>query len=67
MWDYVVGVVCILSGVYVYAASIGRVNWSKASIEYWSNMRAQQPALIKYLPPFLVAFGVLRIVFGLTG
>jgi hypothetical protein len=67
MWDYVVGVTCILGGVYFYAVSTGKINRTEASVEYWSNLRAQQPTLIKYLPPFLVAFGVLRIAFELLG
>ncbi len=65
MSDTVIGVANILGGVFFHALINGRIKRTEASLEFWSNWRAQHPAFSKHGPPFLVAFGALRIGFGL--
>ncbi len=67
MWDYVIGVANILAGALSQALITGKFSRTEASREFWSNWRAQHPAFSKYGPPFLVAFGVLRIALALLG
>jgi hypothetical protein len=65
--DYAIGVVNILGGVFFHALVNGRFSRTEAGREFWSGWRAQHPAFTQYGPPFLVAFGALRIGFGLLG
>ncbi len=67
MWDYVIGVANILGGVFFHALINGQINRTEASLEFWSNWRARHPAFSKHGPPFLVAFGAVRIAFALLG
>lgn len=67
MWDYVIGLANILGGIFLHALINGQLRRSDASLEYWSNWRAQHPAFTKWGPPFFVAFGALRVAFGLLG
>lgn len=67
MWDYVIGVANILGGLFLQALISGKLSRSEESLEYWSNWRAQHPAFSSYGPPFLMAFGVVRIAVGLLG
>ncbi len=67
MSDYVIGVANILVGVFFHALITGKINRSDESLEFWSNWRAQHPAFSKHGPPFLVAFGAVRIAYGLLG
>ncbi len=65
MSDYVIGVANILGGVFFHALITGKINRTQESLEFWSKWRAKHPAFSKHGPPFLVAFGALRIAFGL--
>ncbi len=65
MSDYVIGVANILGGLFLHALINGKIKRTEASLEYWSNWRAQHPIFSKYAPPFLIAFAAFRIVFGL--
>ncbi len=67
MSDYVIGVANILGGVFFHALINGQINRTEASLEFWSNWRARHPAFSGYGPAFLVAFGALRIAFGVLG
>jgi hypothetical protein len=67
MSDYVIGVANILGGLFFHALINGRISRGEAKLEFWSNWRAQHPAFSQYGPPFLVAFGALRIALGLLG
>ncbi len=61
MWDYAIGVANILSGVFFHALINGKINRSEASLAFWSNWRSRYPIFSQYGPPFLIAFGVVRI------
>jgi hypothetical protein len=63
MWDYFMGGVFVAAGAYFYAVSTGRIRHTEASQEYWAKLRTQQPFLVKYLPPFLIGLGILRLLF----
>ena len=67
MSDYLIGAANILGGAFTYALINGKINPTEASAEFWSNWRAQHPMFSNHGPPFLVAFGALRIAFGLMG
>jgi hypothetical protein len=67
MSNYVIGAINILGGFFFHALINGKINPTEEKLEFWSNWRAQRPAFSKYGPPFLVAFGGLRIAFGLLG
>ncbi len=67
MSDYVIGAVNVIAGVFFHALINGKVSRTEASLEFWSNWRAQHPAFSKYGPPFLVAYGAIRIALGLLG
>jgi hypothetical protein len=67
MSDHVIGVANILGGVFFQALITGKFSRTEASLEFWSNWRTQHPAFSKYGPPFMVAFGALRIAIGLLG
>jgi len=67
MWDYGVGAANIGVGLFLHALISGKIRRTDESLEYWSNWRAQHPAFSGYGPPFLVAFGALRIAFGVFG
>jgi hypothetical protein len=67
MSDYVIGVANILGGMFFHALTTGKINRTKENLEFWSNWRARHPAFSKHGPPFLIAFGALRIAFGLLG
>ena len=67
MSDYVIGAVNVMGGVFFHALITGRFSQTEASLEFWSNWRARRPAFSKYGPPFLVAFGAIRIALGLLG
>jgi hypothetical protein len=67
MSDYVIGLANILGGVFFQALITGKISRTEANIEFWSDWRAQHPTFSKYGPPFLVAFGVIRIAIGLVG
>ncbi len=67
MSDYVIGVANILGGLFFHSLITGKINPTEASLEYWSSWRDRHPAFSKYGPPFLVAFGGLRIVLELLG
>jgi hypothetical protein len=61
MWDYIMAATFIFGGAFFYAVSTGRLNDSEANAEYWSKLREQQPILMRYGPPVLVAFGLIRL------
>ena len=67
MSDYVIGVANILGGVFFHALITGKITPTKERLEFWSEWRVKHPAFSKHGPPFLVAFGALRIAFGLMG
>lgn len=67
MSDYVIGAVNILGGVFFHVLITGKISRTETSLEYWTNWRAQHPAFSQYGPPFLVAFGVVRIAIGRLG
>lgn len=67
MSDYVIGFANILGGVFFQALITGKINRTEANLEFWSDWRAQHPTFSKYGPPFLVAFGAIRIAIGLIG
>jgi hypothetical protein len=67
MWDYMIGATNIVGGVFFHALINGRISQTEEGREYWSNWSAQHPAFSRYGPPFLVAFGIVRIAFGLLG
>ncbi len=65
--DYVIGVANILGAVFLHALINGKFSRAEAGLEFWSKWRAQHPMFSQYGPPFLAAFGALRIAFGLLG
>ncbi len=65
MSDYVIGAANILGGVFCHALITGRIHRTDANLEFWSNWRDQHPAFSKHGPPFLIAFGSVRIAIGL--
>ncbi len=67
MSNYVIGAANILGAVFIHALLDGKFSRTEAGVEFWSNWREQHPAFSQYGPPFLAAFGALRIVFGLLG
>ena len=67
MSGYAIGVANILLGVFLHLLLTGRIKRTEASREFWSSWRAQHPAFSEYGPPFLIAFGVVRIAFELLG
>jgi len=67
MSDYVIGAANIVGGVFAHALIAGNISQTEEGREYWSNWRAQHPTFSKYGPSFLVAFGLVRIAFGLLG
>ena len=67
MWDYVMAGALIFGGAYFHAVSTGKLNASEANAEYWSKLREQQPVLMRYGPPALVVFGVLRLASAALG
>ncbi len=67
MSDYVIGIANILVGLFCQALITGKLSRTESGSEYWSNWCGQHPSFSKYGPPFLVAFGVLRIAMGLLG
>jgi len=67
MSDYVIGAANILGGVILHALITGKLSRTEAGREFWSNWRAQHPMFSGYGPPFLVAFGLFRLAFGLLG
>ncbi len=62
MWDLTFGGACVLGGAYFYAVSAGRINDSEANAEYWARLRQQQPQFMKFGPPFVIAFGIFRLL-----
>ncbi len=67
MSDYLIGLANILGGFFLHALISGRIRRTEASLEFWSTWRDRHPIFSNYGPPFLVAFGALRIAFGLLG
>ncbi len=67
MSDYVIGLANILGGVFFQALITGKIGRTETSLEFWSDWRARHPTFSKYGPPFLVAFGAIRIAVGLIG
>ncbi|MCP3985392.1 MAG: hypothetical protein GY723_13465 [bacterium] len=67
MSDYVIGAANILGGIFSHALIHGRFSRTEAGLEYWAAWRDRYPAFSNYGPPFLAAFGALRIAFGLLG
>ncbi len=65
--DYVIGVANLLGAVFIHALINGKFSRAEAGLEFWSKWRAQHPMFTNYGPPFLAAFGALRIAFGLLG
>lgn len=67
MSDYVIGAANILAGVFFHTLITGKISRTEADFEYWSTWRARYPAFSHYGPPFLIAFGAIRIAIGLLG
>ena len=67
MSDYLIGAANILGGMFFHALINGQISRTESSLEYWSNWRDQHPAFSQYGPPFLIAFGTIRIAVGLLG
>jgi hypothetical protein len=67
MSHYLIGAANIAVGLFLHLLISGRIRRTEASLEYWSNWRARHPAFSGYGPAFLVAFGALRIAFGVLG
>jgi hypothetical protein len=67
MSDYVIGALNILGGVFFHGLINGKIKRTETSLEFWSNWRSQHPSFSKYGPPFLVAFGAVRIAIALMG
>jgi len=67
MSDYVIGVANIVGGVFLHVLINGLIHRTESSLEFWSNWRGRHPAFSTYGPPFLVAFGTVRIALGLLG
>lgn len=65
MSDYLIGAANIVGGVFCHALIHGKIHRTEASVEYYSNWRAQHPTFSKHGPPFLIAFGIIRIALGL--
>jgi len=65
MSEYVIGAANILGGLFLHSLTAGRLSRSEEAREYWSTWRARHPAFSQYGPPFLVAYGLVRIAFGL--
>ena len=64
MSDYVIGVANVLGGMFLHALTTGKFSRPEAGLEYWPSWRAQHPAISQYGPPFLIAFGSIRIALG---
>jgi len=67
MSDYVIGAANILGGVFFHSLIHGKISRTEAGLEFWSNWRTQHPSFTAYGPPFLVAFGAIRIAIALLG
>ena len=67
MSDYMIGAANILVGLFFQLLIGGRLSRAEAGVEYWNTWREQHPAFSKYGPPFLVAFGILRIAIASLG
>lgn len=65
MSNYVIGALNILGGIFLHLLISGSFSRSEAALEYWSTWRAKHPAFSQYGPPFLIAFGAVRIGIGL--
>ncbi|MAG31127.1 MAG: hypothetical protein CL908_09590 [Deltaproteobacteria bacterium] len=67
MADYLIGAANILGGVFLQVLIHGKIRPTEASAAFWSTWRAEHPSFTRYGPPFLVAFGIVRIAIGLLG
>ncbi len=67
MSDYIIGAANIAGGLFVHTLISGKISRTETSLEFWSDWRARHPTFSKYGPPFLVAFGAVRIVLAPLG
>lgn len=61
-WDHIVGAVSVAGGVYSFLYGTGRLPRTEGDPEAWALWRRKFGPMMKYLGPFLVAYGSLLLI-----